>query len=189
MVKNPPPNAGDVVWSLDWEDPLEEEMATHCNILAWGIPWTEDSGWLQFIGSQKIQTWLSDSTTKYRLNTWHAASSEVSSQCHACAWKRFQYKLWKKSDWCYWLHPAWAERFCSCSSLSSIRKHVRVAESASHPRSVGPLWVGPTSLSLSEAPSDFAACVSTWEIGESGKWLAQSCRPDVDGKQYLHNLW
>ena len=30
------------VWSLDWEDPLEEEMATHSNILAWKIPWTEE---------------------------------------------------------------------------------------------------------------------------------------------------
>ena len=53
-------------------------------------------------------------------------------------------------DWCYWLPPGWAEWFCS--SLSSLRKHVRVAESASHPTSVGSLWVGPTSLSLSEAP-------------------------------------
>ena len=30
------------VWSLDLEDPLEEEMATHCNILAWRISWTEE---------------------------------------------------------------------------------------------------------------------------------------------------
>ena len=32
------------VWSLDWEDPLEEEMATHSSILAWKIPWTEEHG-------------------------------------------------------------------------------------------------------------------------------------------------
>ena len=32
------------VWSLDWEDPLEEEMATHSSILAWKIPWTEENG-------------------------------------------------------------------------------------------------------------------------------------------------
>jgi len=32
------------VRSLDWEDPLEEEMATHSSILAWKIPWTEDPG-------------------------------------------------------------------------------------------------------------------------------------------------
>ena len=37
---------------LDWEDPLEEEMATHHSILAWRIPWTEEPGGLQFMGSQ-----------------------------------------------------------------------------------------------------------------------------------------
>ena len=34
-------NAGGAVWSLGWEDPLEEGMATHSSILAWRIPWTE----------------------------------------------------------------------------------------------------------------------------------------------------
>ena len=41
------------VRSLGQEDPLEKEMATHSSILAWEIPWTEESGGLQFIGSQK----------------------------------------------------------------------------------------------------------------------------------------
>ena len=35
------------VRSLDWEDPLEKEMATHSSILAWEIPWTEEPGGLQ----------------------------------------------------------------------------------------------------------------------------------------------
>ena len=35
------------VWSLDREDPLEKEMATHSSILAWEIPWTEEPGRLQ----------------------------------------------------------------------------------------------------------------------------------------------
>ena len=39
---------------LDWEDPLEEGMATHSNILAWGIPWTEEPGGLQPKGSQRV---------------------------------------------------------------------------------------------------------------------------------------
>ena len=39
---------------LDWEDPLEEEMANHSNIPAWEIPWTEESGGLQSIGLQKV---------------------------------------------------------------------------------------------------------------------------------------
>ena len=43
------------VWSLGWEDPLEEEMATHSSILAWEIPWAEEPAGLQSMGSQKYQ--------------------------------------------------------------------------------------------------------------------------------------
>ena len=43
------------VQSLGWEDPLEKEMANHSSILAWEIPWTENSGRLQSMGSQKSQ--------------------------------------------------------------------------------------------------------------------------------------
>ena len=39
--------------SLGWEDPLEKEMATHSSILVWKIPWTEEPGWLQSMGSQR----------------------------------------------------------------------------------------------------------------------------------------
>ena len=42
--------------SLGQEDPLEEETATHSSILAWEIPWTEEPGGLQSMGSQKGQT-------------------------------------------------------------------------------------------------------------------------------------
>ena len=41
------------VWSLGQEDLLEEEMATHCSILAWEIPWTEDPDGLQSMGLQR----------------------------------------------------------------------------------------------------------------------------------------
>ena len=46
--------------SLGQEDPLEEEMATRSSILAWRIPWIEESGGLQSMGSQKESTQLSD---------------------------------------------------------------------------------------------------------------------------------
>ena len=39
---------------LGGEDPLEEEMATHSNSLAWKIPWTEEPGRLQSLGSQEL---------------------------------------------------------------------------------------------------------------------------------------
>ena len=54
MVKNLPAMQGTWVQFLGQEDPLEEEMATHSSILAWRIPWTEEHGGLQSIGSQRI---------------------------------------------------------------------------------------------------------------------------------------
>ena len=42
------------VQSLGWEDLLEKEMATHSSILAWKIPWMEEPGGLQFMGSQRV---------------------------------------------------------------------------------------------------------------------------------------
>ena len=42
------------VRSLNWEDPLEKEMATHSSTLAWKIPWTEEPGRLQSMGSQRV---------------------------------------------------------------------------------------------------------------------------------------
>ena len=42
------------VRSLGWEDPLEKEIATHSSILAWGIPWTEETGGLQSVESQRV---------------------------------------------------------------------------------------------------------------------------------------
>ena len=41
------------VQSLGWEDPLEKEMAIHSSTIAWKIPWTEEPGRLQSIGSQR----------------------------------------------------------------------------------------------------------------------------------------
>ena len=54
MVKNPPANAGGKVRSLGREDPLEENMATHSSILTWEIPWTEEPGGFQSMGSQRL---------------------------------------------------------------------------------------------------------------------------------------
>ena len=53
VVKNLPANTGDVRDS-GWEDPLQEGMATHFSVLAWRIPWTEESGRLQSIGLHRV---------------------------------------------------------------------------------------------------------------------------------------
>ena len=56
VVENPLANAGDrdVGQSLDWEDPLEQGMATHFSILAWRILWTEVPGGLWSIGLHRL---------------------------------------------------------------------------------------------------------------------------------------
>ena len=57
-ILNPAANAGDTknAHSLGQEGPLEKEMATHSSILAWKIPWTEEPGGLQSMGSQRVTT-------------------------------------------------------------------------------------------------------------------------------------
>ena len=58
MVKNSPAvQETQEMWvqSLDWEDPLEEGMATFSSTLAWRIPWTEEPGRLQSMGSQRVR--------------------------------------------------------------------------------------------------------------------------------------
>ena len=54
MVKNLLAMQETQVRSLGWEDPLEKGMATHSSILTWEIPWTEEPGGLQSMGSQTV---------------------------------------------------------------------------------------------------------------------------------------
>jgi len=54
-MKNLPAVQETRVRSLGWEDPLEKGMATHSSILAWRIPWTEEPGRLQFMGSERVR--------------------------------------------------------------------------------------------------------------------------------------
>ena len=53
-------------WSLDWEDPVEKEMATHSSTLAWEIPWTEEPGGLQSLGLHTVgHDWTTEHTHMY----------------------------------------------------------------------------------------------------------------------------
>ena len=54
MAKNLPAMQENKIHSLGQEDPLEEEMATHCNILTWKIPSTEEPGGPQTMGLQRV---------------------------------------------------------------------------------------------------------------------------------------
>ena len=58
MVKNLPAMQETQVQSLGWEDPLEKGVATLSSILAWRIPWTEESGRLQSLGLRRVENTL-----------------------------------------------------------------------------------------------------------------------------------
>ena len=75
-VKHLPTVRDTWAWSLGWEDPLEKEMATHSSTLAWKIPWMEETGGLQSMGSQSW-TWLNDFT-------WNSGKG---TQKGICAWE------------------------------------------------------------------------------------------------------
>ena len=64
MVKNLPAMQETQVQLLGQEDPVEKEMATHSSILAWEIPWAEEPGGLQSVGSQRVgYNWMTNIIT------------------------------------------------------------------------------------------------------------------------------
>ena len=88
LVKTLPTMQETPVWFLGWEDPLKEGMATHSNILAWRIPWTEEPGRLQSMGSQRVEhDWASftfirekatESWSELRSKQW-TSNSQITS--------------------------------------------------------------------------------------------------------------
>ena len=74
MVKNLPAMKETPVRLLDWEDPLEKGMETHSSILTWEIPWTEEPGGLQSMGSQRVgHHWIT--------NTWEGGAHRLRVGC------------------------------------------------------------------------------------------------------------
>ena len=80
---------GTQVRSLGWEDPLEKEMATHSRVLAWEIPWTEEPGGLQSVGSQRVRC---DSVTRRRQRCFEVIDRSV--KIHD--WSQYVSSLGKK---------------------------------------------------------------------------------------------
>ena len=83
MVKNPPDNAGDSGSSSGSGNPLEQKTATHSRILAWKIPWTEESGELLSVGSQRVGNDLVNSSSKAWGETRSARFSEFPGEAGA----------------------------------------------------------------------------------------------------------
>ena len=81
VVKNLPAKAGDVrdvgLTNQSWEDPLEEGIATHSRIPAWRIPWTEEPGMVQSVGSHKVGCNWSDLTHMHKTESGMGLGHEV----------------------------------------------------------------------------------------------------------------
>ena len=74
MVKNLPAMLETWDQSLSWEDPLKQGMATHSSILAWKIPWTEEPGGLQSLGSQRARyDWVTNTDMLSSTGIWTVA--------------------------------------------------------------------------------------------------------------------
>ena len=122
-------------FDLGWEDPLKEEMAMHSGILAWRIPWTEESGGLQSVGSQRVRRGWSDwAYTHTRRDSSYPGTSEI--------WKRqlidshlMDAEQNSKGSYGKWLDPdrstgvtcaaCW---MAACLSLRGVIFHVRKQE-------------------------------------------------------------
>ena len=78
LVRNPPAMQETWVQSLGWEDALEDGMATHSSILAWRIPWTEEPGGLQSIGSQRVgHDWATKCSTAQQAHVQAGGSGSI----------------------------------------------------------------------------------------------------------------
>ena len=77
MVKNSPAVRQTQGWFQDWEDALEEGMATCSSILVWTIPWTEEPGGLQSIGFRRVRHNWNDSACTHYLHMEHLKASYI----------------------------------------------------------------------------------------------------------------
>ena len=83
MVKNLPAMQETWLQSLGQKDPQEKEMATHSSILAWRMPWTEESSGLQSMGSQRVgHNWVTDTFTLLMDGFGVACIKPSSSACY-----------------------------------------------------------------------------------------------------------
>jgi len=108
-MKNLPAMQETWVWSLGQKDPLEKGMAIHSSILAWRIPWTEEPGGLQSMGSQRVRhDWATD--TNFRLSNHNQALMVQTWLClkimkWLAAILSFKVLFLCKSFWDTWSHP------------------------------------------------------------------------------------
>ena len=100
-VKNLP--AMQVTWvqSLGQDDPLEKVMSTHSNVLAWRIPWTDEPGGLQSLGSQRVRhNWVTKIKNKLKIILFPTASKIWSA--YGLTWWKIELKTYNINYKPYW---------------------------------------------------------------------------------------
>ena len=139
--------------SLDQEDPLEKEMATHSSILAWRIPWTEEPGGLQFMRLQRIEhNWVTEHA--HACGRAHTHTHTQLLRGHRAASLR---GFTRRSVYSLLLQSHWA---ASCGGLYLVSpwssNHLRATPSQSYPQASGNGdWQG-------EAPLTFTNPSQAW---------------------------
>ena len=99
VVKSLPAMQETWVWSLGLGNPLEKGMATHCSILAWRIPWREESGGLQPMGLQRIRhDWATNTST---INIPLSGGTTVYLSIHLMKDVLVAFKFWQSWISCY----------------------------------------------------------------------------------------
>ena len=107
-----------LVWSLDWEDPLEEEIATYSSILAWKISRTEERNRLPSMGSQRVgHEWAAERACMHNTGwSWYCSRSKPRPQEVLCSFARSCSRIlpsWWGQAWVNWVN-----------SLEFCEKHV-----------------------------------------------------------------
>ena len=96
-------NAGYPVWLLGQEDPLEKGMATHSSILSWRIPWTQEPGSLQSMGSQRLrQDWATEQKQQKYWGGYPSPWTEGPGGLQSMGSQRLRHN-W--SDWHFTIKP------------------------------------------------------------------------------------
>ena len=123
------------VWCLDQEDPLEEGMANYSCILTWRIPWTEEAGGLQSMGSQRVRhNWSNLACT-------HALSKAL--WCRDILWSLLGVKEWSRKYLWLWK---------TCRSLSMKREVIILSQSVTSVAQSCPTLCIPMDCSMSGFP-------------------------------------